>query len=462
MISEYHIPKNSKIALVLYTGVFEDMEEYEVLLINGLQWVTSKKNVVTTKSGESFPVYDMHLVSSDILQRRFIKHCTGKTQFEHRDLNDCKKRTDLSCIILNLGALLGYDLVDKNTFESYCEFLLAKNHTEQRLIGIRRYRWTSIAPQCGVLPDSDVIGSGSSGQVYLYCEKAPRCVVIKKTIFYDNADPRLAESVFEGRSPRDSLNLVVQKGVDSQRRKITTQAGAEIAASRKVTSLVANRICPHYVILHDAYTCDEERDSVYLVLEYIAGRNLSAYIYDPNTSDANLLSVLQQVIIAIHTMYSRIGLVHGDLHPDNVMVSTRPIPFCTEYILNSGRKRRREPERRYVYSNATAFITDFGRAYIHDEIEIEHYMKSWYPQQLKEYSATMDTLDLRCLFTNLADTIDGSRHPKSKQMVDDILTNSEALESRLAESTLRDAAFQFVLKMLPSYTDLPVESSWKL
>lgn len=66
---------------------------------------------------------------------------------------------------------------------------------------------------------------------------------------------------------------------------------------------------------------DDQRDELYLVMEYVDGSDLSHYVpLDPKQTPKRVLEYLQGIASALQAMHSQ-GIIHRDLKPENVMLT---------------------------------------------------------------------------------------------------------------------------------------------
>ncbi len=107
---------------------------------------------------------------------------------------------------------------------------------------------------------------------------------------------------------------VVDKG------RLDPQESAAILARFKVEAKAAGRLQhPNIVAVYDS---GEEGDLVYLVMECVFGRPLTAYLQgeDFSTEPEKVCEILLQVLSALSYSHSQ-GVIHRDIKPSNIMVS---------------------------------------------------------------------------------------------------------------------------------------------
>jgi eukaryotic-like serine/threonine-protein kinase len=132
-----------------------------------------------------------------------------------------------------------------------------------------------------------VIGSGAMGVVYLAHDPAIDRLVAIKTIHR-----RLLES------GDDEPNL---------------------AARFRVEAKAAGRLTHRNIV--PVYQFGEENDCAYIVMEYVAGRNLRDYIQAPRKLEvSHVLCLMLQLLDGLHYAHER-GIVHRDIKPANLLIA---------------------------------------------------------------------------------------------------------------------------------------------
>ena len=132
-----------------------------------------------------------------------------------------------------------------------------------------------------------VIGSGAMGMVYLAHDPAIDRLVAIKTIHR-----RLLES-------RDDE--------------------PNVAARFRVEAKAAGRLTHRNIV--PVYQYGEEDDCAYIVMEYVAGRNLRDYIQAPRRLEvSHVLCLMLQLLDGLHYAHER-GIVHRDIKPANLLIA---------------------------------------------------------------------------------------------------------------------------------------------
>jgi eukaryotic-like serine/threonine-protein kinase len=132
-----------------------------------------------------------------------------------------------------------------------------------------------------------VIGSGAMGVVYLAHDPAIDRPVAIKTIHR-----RLLES---------------------------SDYEPNAAARFRVEAKAAGRLTHRNIV--SVYQFGEENDCAYIVMEYVAGRNLRDYIQAPRKLEvSHVLCLMLQLLDGLHYAHER-GIVHRDIKPANLLIA---------------------------------------------------------------------------------------------------------------------------------------------
>lgn len=132
-----------------------------------------------------------------------------------------------------------------------------------------------------------VVGSGAMGMVYLAHDPAIDRPVAIKTIHR-----RLLES--SGDEP-------------------------SVTARFRVEAKAAGRLTHRNIV--PIYQFGEDEDCAYIVMEYVAGRNLRDYIQPPRKlAVPQVLCLMLQLLDALHYAHER-GIVHRDIKPANLLIA---------------------------------------------------------------------------------------------------------------------------------------------
>ena len=139
----------------------------------------------------------------------------------------------------------------------------------------------------GPYPIRGVVGSGAMGVVYLAHDPAIDRPVAIKTIHR-----RLLESSDDDPS---------------------------VAARFRVEAKAAGRLTHRNIV--PVYQFGEDDDCAYIVMEYVAGRNLRDYIHAPRKLEVpQVLCLMLQLLDGLHYAHER-GIVHRDIKPANLLIA---------------------------------------------------------------------------------------------------------------------------------------------
>ena len=139
----------------------------------------------------------------------------------------------------------------------------------------------------GPYPIRGVVGSGAMGMVYLAHDPAIDRPVAIKTIHR-----RLLESSDDDPS---------------------------VAARFRVEAKAAGRLTHRNIV--SVYQFGEDNDCAYIVMEYVAGRNLRDYIHAPRKLEVSqVLCLMLQLLDGLHYAHER-GIVHRDIKPANLLIA---------------------------------------------------------------------------------------------------------------------------------------------
>ncbi|GAA4340237.1 hypothetical protein GCM10023165_20070 [Variovorax defluvii] len=139
----------------------------------------------------------------------------------------------------------------------------------------------------GPYPIRGVIGSGAMGMVYLAHDPAIDRPVAIKTIH----------------------RRLLETGDDDP----------SVAARFRVEAKAAGRLTHRNIV--QVYQFGEDNDCAYIVMEYVAGRNLRDYIHSPRKLEiGQVLCLMGQLLDGLHYAHER-GIVHRDVKPANLLIA---------------------------------------------------------------------------------------------------------------------------------------------
>ena len=145
----------------------------------------------------------------------------------------------------------------------------------------------AIPQQVGPYPIRGVIGSGAMGMVYLAHDPDIDRLVAIKTIHR-----RLLE---------------------------TSDNDPSVVARFRVEAKAAGRLTHRNIV--PVYQFGEDSDCAYIVMAYVAGRNLRDYIQAPRKLEVpQVLCLMAQLLDGLHYAHER-GVVHRDIKPANLLIA---------------------------------------------------------------------------------------------------------------------------------------------
>ena len=166
------------------------------------------------------------------------------------------------------------------------------------------------AQQIGRFRVLRTLGRGSEGVVYLAADPTlGREVAIKTTVVDEAANPRIAQLLLS-------------------------------------TAKTASRLThPNIVPVFDAGV---HEGCPYVVFEYVAGPTLAALIQEQGALDpARSVAMIRQILDGVAHIHER-GLIHGDIKPDNILLSAHDRPRVADFGL-----LRREDSRQFAATAGT-------------------------------------------------------------------------------------------------------------
>jgi serine/threonine protein kinase len=116
-------------------------------------------------------------------------------------------------------------------------------------------------------------------------------------------------------------------------RLFTTEDPNILAQARQEAEILASIDHPHIVDLYDA---DEYEGYFFQVIEYVDGHCLAQLIGSENKPPMTVaLKLMIDIADALDHVHS-LGIIHGDVKPGNIMVSSGGIPILLDFTLSGG------------------------------------------------------------------------------------------------------------------------------
>jgi len=129
---------------------------------------------------------------------------------------------------------------------------------------------------------------------------------------------------------------------------------------RELDKLSKLRGIPNVVQSYHHDTAFDKKDMpyAYVMYQFIDGWNLNEYIREHGNLDLALIELLAQTVIKVLYACQKVNILHGDLHPGNIMIS--------------------KPDNRIVGNPKTIWITDFGYGGSHNQVQPKNDLKQLY------------------------------------------------------------------------------------
>lgn len=137
----------------------------------------------------------------------------------------------------------------------------------------------------------------------------------------------------------------------------------EIAENQEWIEQFQNQISAFSAINHPncikAYEYFQDDGAAGHIMEYVNGGNLSFYLdSNPEITIEEALYLLRQIIFGI-TAFHDAGLIHGNLKPENILLTRELKPKLSEIIFNSSSFRTSLWERRGIYGTVDHIAPEF-------------------------------------------------------------------------------------------------------
>lgn len=264
------------------------------------------------------------------------------------------------------------------------------------------------------LKDVVLLGYGSFGEVYK-TKIGRNFVVIKEAYLH----------------PEEKILL--EKNIGRKHEKIPKNSyPREFELLTQVRQLIRRDICPNFLYAYDVSVCDRCEMSKGPGFCYITFMEpADGDLFQAQMSENIMISVLYQMLIAVHSLHSNLAIVHKDIKSDNFLVKkVRPGGWLKYTIRNSIFNET-------FYVENTGFIvllSDFG---ISESIQSSHYSFTgtrnakvvkdgsrliFRPITCRKYAADKDTIndDVKAVIWT-----DGSRSTRNRTYnnIDDLFPN---------------------------------------
>ncbi len=120
-----------------------------------------------------------------------------------------------------------------------------------------------------------------------------------------------------------------QVAIKLLRQRPSEPTSASLARFQREVEILSRLKHPNIVTIHD---CGQDRDDVYLVMDYVQGRPLDAHVLHHQTPLRDLLALVARICDAVHAAHLR-GVIHRDLKPANILVDGTGEPRVLDFGL---------------------------------------------------------------------------------------------------------------------------------
>jgi len=281
---------------------------------------------------------------------------------------------------------------------------------------------------------TSVLGEGVQGKVYKYCNNNS-CIAIKK-VYLDKTQSKY-----------------ITTNKNNTKAALKNTLFIELFANKLINKLLLENVCPNFVFFYNNEF--EERDGIcneeypyasYFYNEYIDNSE-SLRKYVKNKTIKVLYNIFFQIITALYTIQKHFGLLHLDLHCDNILIRKIKKGGHFKYIINN---------IEYLVPNLgfLVVINDFGFAWIpkdkdknkHKDYDIEFIfndIKNYCPNSIKnDIKYIIKNLKKKeSIFENLINDIWGNMYNKHP-------INSKLLETYYPDKTIKlDKKIKDIIKI---------------
>ena len=111
---------------------------------------------------------------------------------------------------------------------------------------------------------------------------------------------------------------------------------------------------PNFAYIFDSH---EDSDNLYTYMEYIEGETLDEYLEGKNFNMEEYIHILYQLGLALKVAQNRIGFVHNDLAPWNIILQRIPFDMTFDYLIDCYNIYR-------VTTRVIPVIIDYGKSHV--------------------------------------------------------------------------------------------------
>lgn len=278
---------------------------------------------------------------------------------------------------------------------------------------------------------NNVVGEGIQGKVYKYCHDK-ECIAVKK-VYLDKTLSKYINKISTPAALKNTLFI-------------------ELFANKLTNILLLENISPNFVFFYNNEF--EERSGIcyekypyssYFYNEYIDNSETFGKWIKKNKTVKILYNIFFQIVTALYTTQKHFGLLHLDLHSDNILIKKIKSDGYFKYIIN---------DIEYLLPNLgfLVVINDYGFAWIPKNKEKDKYkyydiefilndVKNYCPKSIKtDIKYIIDSLKKDNSFEHLIYDIWGNMYNK-------ISSKSKLLETYYLDKNIKlDKKFKDIIK----------------
>lgn len=120
---------------------------------------------------------------------------------------------------------------------------------------------------------------------------------------------------------------------------------------------------PHIVTIHEIFQFNGHN---YLVMEFVQGKTLTQYSKDKSRQLSEIITLASKIINALNCAH-QLGIIHGDLKPDNIMITTDGEPKLIDFGLSQLVSQENDLETLFI-DMPTNHTVEGTLAYISPEV----------------------------------------------------------------------------------------------
>lgn len=192
----------------------------------------------------------------------------------------------------------------------------------------------------------NILGEGTQGKVYSYCEdsNSNSCITVKK-IYMDNTESKYINKIYSKQALKKNVFI-------------------ELFCNKLINKLLIENVSPNFIFFYNNYF--EEREGIcwedypyvsYFYNEYIDdAETFLEWIYKKKSLKL-LYNAFFQIVTGLYAAQNNFGLMHLDLHAENILVKKIKKGGYFKYIIDN--IEYNVPNLGYLF-----LINDYGFAWI--------------------------------------------------------------------------------------------------